>query len=299
MPLQRIEESPGDGLVRTDSSERRNALDRKGRLRWAANSTGPSTGSRGRCRRRVGESTSSSSPAARTSRARPKPRIIDSPRPRRAERERPARPTRVEPPTHEGPERRPEAILAGLGRLSLSELICWARYGPCSPVGPALFLTSRPIVEGLRPSFSAIWRGEHPARGVSAISMRSSRERWWPSTPFGFSTPPPRIPVDERPLVAAGQPGAPVPPDLAGSLGDADSPRGLREAHALPEVLEIALAPGPLHVAKLLVGDTLELARHFQHPSFPRALHSSLDSTMMVFPSGALFFGPLILARYN
>ena len=89
MPLQRIEESPGDGLVRTDSSERRNALDRKGRLRWAANSTGPSTGSRGRCRRRVGESTSSSSPAARTSRARPKPRIIDSPRPRRAERERP------------------------------------------------------------------------------------------------------------------------------------------------------------------------------------------------------------------
>lgn len=88
MPLQRIEESPGDGLVRTDSSERRNALDRKGRLRWAANSTGPSTGSRGRCRRRVGESTSSSSPAARTSRARPKPRIIDSPRPHRAERER-------------------------------------------------------------------------------------------------------------------------------------------------------------------------------------------------------------------
>ena len=86
MPLQRIEESPGDGLVRTDSSERRNALDRKGRLRRAANSTGPSTGSRGRCRRRVGESTSSSSPAARTSRARPKPRIIDSPRPRRAAR---------------------------------------------------------------------------------------------------------------------------------------------------------------------------------------------------------------------
>ena len=35
----------------------------------------------------------------------------------------------------------PEAILAGLGRLSLSEPICWARYGPCSPVGPALFLT--------------------------------------------------------------------------------------------------------------------------------------------------------------
>lgn len=109
----------------------------------------------------------------------------------------------------------------------------------------------------------------------------------------------PRIPVDERPLVAAGQPGAPVPPDLAGSLGDADSPRGLREAHALPEVLEIALAPGPLHVAKLLVGDTLELARHFQHPSFPRVLHSSLESAVMVFPSGALFFGPLILARYN
>ena len=75
------------------------------------------------------------------------------------------------------------------------------------------------------------------------------------------------IPVDERALVAAGRPSAPVPPNLR-SLRDTDSLGGLREVHAAGDELDV---PGParlLHLPQLFVDDSVEFVSHQKTP-FP------------------------------